>query len=63
MNETGTKATAATVVEVAKTASSGLEGMDVELEAVNFDADRAFYYVISERSTGAVLFIGQAASF
>jgi serpin B len=63
VNETGTKATAATVVEVAKATSSGLEGMDVELEAVNFDADRAFYYVISERSTGAVLFIGQAASF
>lgn len=63
VNETGTKATAATVVEIAKTASSGLEPVEVKLEAVNFDADRAFFYVISERSTGAVLFIGQAAGF
>ena len=63
VNETGTKATAATVVEIAKSSSSGLENVDVKLEAVNFDADRAFYYVISERSTGAILFIGQAATF
>ena len=63
VNETGTKATAATVVEVAKSSSSLTDDTPKELEAVNFDADRSFYYVISERSTGAILFIGQAASF
>ena len=62
VNETGTKATAATVVEVAKN-SVGPEDTPKEYEAVNFDADRSFYYVISERSTGAILFIGQAATF
>lgn len=60
VSETGTKASAATVVVMRDGANPG--GNDVpeyQPEKVNFDADRPFYFVISEVSTKAVLFIGQ----
>ena len=60
ISETGTKASAATVVELDSWANPG--GNDVpeyQPEKVNFDTDRPFYFVISERSTKAALFIGQ----
>ena len=61
VNETGTKASAATVVQMWDgSAGPGYEPpVPPEPESVNFDADRPFYYVISESSTRAVLFIGQ----
>lgn len=63
VNETGTKASAATVVQMMVLAPGpGFEPEYIEPERVNFDADRPFYYVISEQSTGAVLFIGQVTA-
>lgn len=60
VNETGTKASAATVVQMWLGASSPSPDYEPpKPESVNFDADRPFYYVISEISTGAVLFVGQ----
>ena len=62
VNEKGTKASSATVV-VHRYGATGtsMEG-EVKLESVNFDADRPFYYVISEKSTNALLFIGQVTN-
>ena len=59
VNETGTKASAATVVQGLRLSSGYEPPVPPEPESVNFDADRPFYYVISESSTRAVLFIGQ----
>ena len=53
MDEEGTEAAAVTVIE---TADSGIPH---EPEFYEFHADRPFLYVISERSTGTILFIGQ----
>ena len=59
VNETGTKASAATAVIMKFGASIGQLVPEYQLEQVNFDADRPFFFVISEKSTKAVLFIGQ----
>lgn len=56
LDEEGTEAAAITVI--ASYTSTG--GSDVtEPRRVNFHANRPFLYVISEQSTGAILFIGQ----
>ena len=52
MDEEGTEAAAVTVIE----AGTGMPGKP---EYREFHADRPFLYVISERSTGTILFIGQ----
>ena len=49
LNEEGTEAAAVTVIE-------GTTGMP---RYVTFHANRPFFYTISERSTGAIFFIGQ----
>ena len=51
LDEEGTEASAVTVIEVDKYSSGP--------SYAEFVADRPFIYVISERSTGAVFFIGQ----
>ena len=51
LDEEGTEASAVTVIELDKNAS--------EPRYAEFVADRPFLYVISERSTGAIFFIGQ----
>ena len=51
LDEEGTEASAVTVIELDKSVS--------EPRKVTFRADRPFLYVISERSTGAIFFIGQ----
>ena len=53
MDEEGTEAAAITVVETTDALPSG------EPKLYEFHADRPFLYIISERSTGAILFIGQ----
>jgi len=51
VDEEGTKAAAATGVEMVETSIA-------EPEVIEFRADRPFIYVITERSTGAICFIG-----
>ena len=51
LDEEGTEASAVTVIEMDKNASGP--------SYAEFIADRPFVYVISERSTGAIFFIGQ----
>jgi len=55
VNEEGTEAAAITAI--------GMEGANFnsneQLEPVQFFADRPFLYLIKERSTGAILFIGR----
>lgn len=58
VNETGTKASAATAVTF-MAYSTGVDPGEIVLESANFDADRPFFYIIHERSTDAILFIGQ----
>ena len=53
MDEEGTEAAAITVVETTDALPSG------EPKLYEFHADRPFLYIISERSTGAIFFIGQ----
>lgn len=53
VSEEGTKAAAVTMAMVAMTA------LRPEPMPVDFHADRPFAYMISERSTGAILFMGQ----
>jgi hypothetical protein len=53
MDEEGTEAAAVTVIETTDGAGP------YEPEFHEFHADRPFLYVISERSTGTILFIGQ----
>jgi len=53
MDEEGTEAAAITVIETTDALPSG------EPKLYEFHADRPFLYIISERSTGAILFIGQ----
>ena len=53
MDEEGTEAAAVTVI------GTGDSGIPHEPEFYEFHADRPFLYVISERSTGTILFIGQ----
>ena len=53
MDEEGTEAAAVTVIETTDGAGH------YEPEFHEFHADRPFLYVISERSTGTILFIGQ----
>ena len=52
VNEEGTEASAVTVIGVDEKSAS-------EPRHVNFHANRPFLYVISERSTGSIFFIGQ----
>ena len=52
LDEEGTEASAVTVIEMDKSMIS-------EPRYAEFNADRPFLYVISERSTGAIFFIGQ----
>ena len=49
LDEEGTEAAAVTVIEIT-------EGMPME---VDFHATRPFFYIISERSTGVIFFMGQ----
>ena len=49
LDEEGTEAAAVTVIEVT-------ESMPM---SVDFHADRPFFYIISERSTGIIFFMGQ----
>ena len=53
MDEEGTEAAAITVIETTDALPSG------EPKLYEFHADRPFHYIISERSTGAIHFIGQ----
>ena len=53
LNEEGTEAAAVTVIGMELTALSS------EPRRVSFHANRPFLYVISEKSTGAIFFIGQ----
>ena len=54
LNEEGTEAAAVTVIGIKMTAFDPGEPQHVE-----FHATRPFLYVISEKSTGAIFFIGQ----
>jgi serpin B len=54
LNEEGTEAAAVTVIGIKMTALDPGEPQHVE-----FHATRPFLYVISEKSTGAIFFIGQ----
>jgi len=56
VNEEGTEASAVTIIGMEDT--EGI-GDDQEPRHVNFHADHSFLYVISERSTGSIFFIGQ----
>ena len=56
LNEEGTEAAAVTVIGM-----DNATAMPSEPRRVNFHATRPFLYVISERSTGAIFFIGQFA--
>jgi serpin B len=51
VNEEGTEAAAATIVEMIRYSSGG--------GPVYFKADRPFLYVIKENSTGAIVFMGK----
>ena len=51
VQEEGTEAAAATIVELRETASPG--------GGAFFKADRPFLYVIKENSTSAILFMGK----
>jgi serine protease inhibitor len=51
VNEEGTEAAAATIVEIRETSTGG--------GPVYFKADRPFLYVIKENSTGAIVFMGK----
>jgi serine protease inhibitor len=42
--------------------STGVDPGEIVLESTNFDADRPFFYIIHERSTDALLFIGQVTN-
>ena len=53
LDEVGTEAAAVTVIGMETTA------LPSEPQRVNFHANRPFLYVISERSTGTIFFIGQ----
>ena len=55
LNETGTEAAAVTVIGVDKSASAEVP----VIKDVVLHANRPFLYVISERSTGTIFFIGQ----
>ncbi len=52
VNESGTEAAAVTII-------GGKNGGEPDLKFVEFIADRPFLYVISERSTETILFMGQ----
>ena len=49
LNEEGTEAAAVTVIEM----------YDMASPAIDFHANRPFFYIISEQSTGVIFFIGQ----
>ena len=60
VNETGTKATAATEVQLISYLNLPDPNQERRKpESINFDADRPFYYLIIEESTDTILFIGQ----
>ena len=52
VNESGTEAAAVTIIGMK-------DGASPDMKYVSFTADRPFLYVISEQSTGAILFMGQ----
>ena len=53
VQEEGTEAAAATIVEMAKLSSGG------GASAIPFKANRPFVYLIKENSTGAIVFLGK----
>ena len=53
VNEEGTEAAAVTVIQIDRTSFVGGDG------PIPFFADRPFLYLIKEKSTGAILFIGR----
>ena len=57
VDEEGTEAAAVTVIGMVKTS------IGPEPQSVTFRADHPFLYVISEKKTGAVLFIGQYTGY
>lgn len=58
LDEEGTEAAAVTVVGTYATAYPGYQPT-----AISFNANHPFLYVISENSTGAILFIGQYTGY
>ena len=54
VNEEGSEAAAATVVEITKTAAA--------LDPITFIADRPFVFMIVDDTTGTILFMGKLAS-
>lgn len=55
VDEDGTEAAAATAVEISTTAAPD------EVEPIDFVVDRPFVFVVRDRPTGAVLFLGRVA--
>lgn len=58
LDEEGTEAAAVTVVGTLETAMHGYQPTEI-----SFNANHPFLYVISENSTGAILFIGQYTGY
>ena len=54
VNEEGTEAAAVTVIEIRQST-----GLIIEYEPIPFFANRPFLYLIKEKSTGVILFIGR----
>ena len=59
VDETGSKAAAVTDVYLAMATSNGASVPPTPAPEVKFHAEKPFIYIISEVSTGAILFIGQ----
>ena len=57
VDEEGTRAAAATVIEM-ETTSAMIE----EVEVLEFIADQPFYFVIRDRNSGVILFMGMVFS-
>ena len=57
LDEEGTEAAAVTVIEVNTTSMPGPS------QTIEFHANRPFLYVISERQSGAIFFIGQYTGY
>lgn len=66
INEKGTSAAASTIEEFicSSPGPSSLDGTEIQqLPKCSITADRPFFYMVVEESTGAILFIGQKTSF